>query len=95
MAVENKPDILIRDFYPGDFDCGEPSFETVLNLSCERLWEKHVEYSIRRMREMDEELERIEKELEGLMDSAIPGSQNQRSQVPGPKVRGQSHAKIR
>jgi len=41
----------------------EQSFETVLDSACERLREKHVQYSIRRIREMDEELTRIEKEL--------------------------------
>jgi hypothetical protein len=42
----------------------EPSFEAVLNMACERLWDKQIRYSIRRIMEMDGELERLEKELD-------------------------------
>jgi phage shock protein A len=42
----------------------EPSFEAVLNTACDRLQEKQIQYSIQRIREMDEELDNIEKELE-------------------------------
>ena len=42
----------------------EPSFETVLGSTCERLNEKHIMFSIRRIREMYEELAHLEKELD-------------------------------
>ena len=41
----------------------ESSFEAVLDETCERLWEKKVEYSIQRIKEMDEELLKFEEEL--------------------------------
>ena len=52
------------------YDSGELSFETVLNITCERLREKHIQYSIRRIREMDEELKKFEKELDEFMGHA-------------------------
>ena len=42
----------------------EASFEAVLDAACERLWEKQVQYSIRRIKEMDEELLELEIELD-------------------------------
>ena len=42
----------------------EPSFETVLDTTCERLNEKHTQFSIRRIKKMDEELAVLEKELD-------------------------------
>ena len=59
MAHENKSDILIRDFDPA-----ETSFEVVLDMTCDRLREKHVQFNIRRIREMDEELKKLEEELD-------------------------------
>ena len=50
---EKKPVILTE----------EPSFETVLDTTCERLHEKHIQFSIRRIKEMDIELAGLEKEL--------------------------------
>ena len=41
----------------------ESSFETVLDTTCERLWEKKVQYSVQRIKEMDEELLKFEEEL--------------------------------
>ena len=64
MAYENKPVILKWDHNPGALDPGEFSFETVLSTACDRLREKHIQYSIQRIQEMDEELERLEKELD-------------------------------
>jgi len=46
------------------------SFETVLNTTCERLEEKHLLYSIRRIREMDGELAVLEKELDEFIGSS-------------------------
>jgi hypothetical protein len=62
MDVEKKPVILSGT--PGDIDSKEADFEAVLNSACERLWDKRVQYSIRRIREMEEELDNLDKELE-------------------------------
>ena len=59
MAYENEPRILTQDFYST-----EASFEVVLDTACERLWEKRIQYSLRRIKEMDDELRRIEEELD-------------------------------
>ena len=53
MAYEKKPVILTE----------EVSFEHVLDTVCERLKERHIQYSIRRIREMDEKLAKLEEEL--------------------------------
>ncbi|MDR2149366.1 MAG: hypothetical protein LBO67_00785 [Spirochaetaceae bacterium] len=42
----------------------EQSFEAVLDKTCERLWNKKVHYSIRRIDEMEAHLLTMEKELE-------------------------------
>jgi hypothetical protein len=44
-----------------------PSFEAVLNSAFERLWGKKVQYSIRRIQEMDGYLQNLEKELDELI----------------------------
>jgi len=62
MAYEKKPDILTRDFDPT-----EASFEVILDSTCERLWEKRIQYSIRRIKEMDDELKKLEEELEAFI----------------------------
>ena len=59
MAYEKEPVIL-----NWELDSKESLFEAVLDKTCERLKEKHIQYSIRRIREMDEELDRLEKELD-------------------------------
>ena len=64
MAHEKKPVILKWEYDPLALDPKETSFEAVLDTTCERLWEKHVQYSLRRIREMDEELKILEKELD-------------------------------
>ncbi|MDR2536603.1 MAG: hypothetical protein LBD29_11300 [Treponema sp.] len=43
------------------------SFETVLDRTCERLWGKKIQYSIRRIREMEATLQEIEQELDTLL----------------------------
>ena len=57
MDFEQKPVFLNQ----------APTFEDVLDATCERLWEKHIEYSIRRIMELDEELSRLEKALDEFM----------------------------
>ena len=59
MDVEKRPEILIWGRDPK-----VPSFETMLDSTCERLREKHIRYSIRRIEEMDQELAALEKELD-------------------------------
>ena len=45
----------------------KPSFEAMLDSTCELLEEKHIKYSIRRLREMDEVLAGMEKELDDFL----------------------------
>jgi prefoldin subunit 5 len=45
----------------------DPLFEAVLDSACERLEDKQAEYSIRRLQEMDAQLENLEKELDDLV----------------------------
>jgi hypothetical protein len=45
----------------------DASFETVLNLACDRLWDVKVRYSIDRIRKMDSRLSVLEEELEKLI----------------------------
>jgi hypothetical protein len=40
-----------------------PSFDQMLNGACDRLWDKKVELTIRRIRELQEHLDRLEQEL--------------------------------
>jgi len=64
MDVEKRPEVLIWEHDPG-----ESSFETMLDSTCERLREKHIRYSIRRIEEMSEELAVLEKELDDFLGS--------------------------
>jgi hypothetical protein len=57
MTFEQKPVILAE----------EQSFETVLDSTCERLQEKYIQYSLRRIREMDDILAGLEKELDDFL----------------------------
>jgi hypothetical protein len=68
MSYEKNPTALIRDIDPT-----ETSFEAVLETACERLREKYIEYSIRRIREMDDELTRLEKELDKFIGNRLSG----------------------
>jgi hypothetical protein len=47
----------------------ETSFEAVLDSACEKLREKHALYSIRRLREMDEQLGNLERELNAFIET--------------------------
>ena len=51
----------------------EVSFEAVLDATFERLWETQVQYSIRRIKEMDEGLIELETELNEFL-SHVNGS---------------------
>ena len=49
-------------------DCpAEPSFQAVLDTACDRLRERQVQYSIRRIREMEAELDGLAKTLDEFM----------------------------
>jgi hypothetical protein len=41
-----------------------PNFNAVLDDACNRLWNKKAELSIRRIRSLEEELTKMEKELD-------------------------------
>jgi hypothetical protein len=45
----------------------QASFKEVLNGACDRLWDKKVELSIRRIKQLDEYLIRMEQELTALI----------------------------
>ena len=58
MLYERMPVILSKEQY----------FNHVLDTACERLQEKHIEFSIQRLNEMDEELKKLEKELDEFLN---------------------------
>jgi hypothetical protein len=60
MVFEQEPVVLKE----------APAFEAVLDSACERLREKQIQYSIRRIMGMEEELARLEKELDEFLGSA-------------------------
>jgi hypothetical protein len=62
MDTEKRPEVLIWESDPK-----ESSFETMLDTTCERLREKHIRYSIRRIEKMTEELNALEKELDDFL----------------------------
>ena len=68
MALENKSEIQTWDLDPWndpwDSNLKETSFELVLDEACDRLWEKHVQYSLKRIAEMEKKLSTLEKELD-------------------------------
>ncbi|MDR3341238.1 MAG: hypothetical protein LBT14_00345 [Treponema sp.] len=43
------------------------AFETVLDKTCERLWRKKVQYSIRRLQELEADLTGMEQELDDFL----------------------------
>jgi hypothetical protein len=52
---------------------GQTSFNEVLSGACDRLWDKKVELSIRRIKQLDEYLIRMEQEL----TARIPGKDHE------------------
>ena len=54
MAFGEKPAIVSK----------RPSFNEVVDEACERLMDKQVQYSIRRIQEMGERLDGLERELD-------------------------------
>ena len=63
--MEKKPVILRED--PSSINPRDFSFEAVLDTACERLWDIKIQYTIRRIREMDGELAHLERELEEIV----------------------------
>jgi hypothetical protein len=52
---------------------GTSSFEEVLDRTCDRLWDKKVQYSMRRIQELEDYLDVLERELDAL---ALQGERN-------------------
>jgi hypothetical protein len=52
---------------------GNSSFEEVLDSACDRLWDKKVRYSMRRIQELEDYLDVLERELDAL---ALQGERN-------------------
>ncbi|MCL2007309.1 MAG: hypothetical protein FWG77_04415 [Treponema sp.] len=50
----------------------ESSFDDMLDAACERLWEKQISYSVRRIKEMDDELLKFEIELNEFLSKEQP-----------------------
>jgi hypothetical protein len=46
---------------------GDPSFEEVLDRTCDLLWDRKVRYSMRRIRELEDYLDVLERELDVLV----------------------------
>jgi len=62
MASE-KPSVILT----WDPRLKDLPFDAVLDMTCERLREKHIQFTIRRLREMDEVLKNLEEELDLLI----------------------------
>jgi hypothetical protein len=60
MAYEKQYPVLTEDL----------SFYEALDSACERLEDKQIQYSIRRLRELDQRLGEMEKELDEFL---LPG----------------------
>jgi hypothetical protein len=69
MASEKEPLVIIEDV----------SFGAVLDKTCERLWDKKIQYSLRRIRELGDKLSDLETELDELIfrESKNPRPQTQ------------------
>jgi hypothetical protein len=85
MTYEKEPVILkwntvYQNVYPDEL-----SFENMLDTICERLREKHAEYSIRRIGEMDAELLKLEKELDEFMKTHEPKNHRPKSRIKIPR----------
>jgi hypothetical protein len=50
------------------------SFESLLDSTCSRLWDRKVRYVLRRIRELSETLDRTDRELEELLLRRNTGS---------------------
>jgi hypothetical protein len=57
------------------------SFESLLDSTCSRLWDRKLRYSLRRIRELAEILDRTDRELEELL---LCGRASGAGDFPGP-----------
>jgi hypothetical protein len=65
----------------------DDSFEAMVDNACSRLWDRKVRYSLRRIRELEEILEGIERELDELLlqgDSGEPLPAGERPSFSAP-----------
>jgi hypothetical protein len=51
----------------------QPSFERIVEQSCERLWDKKVQHSIRRIHELEVVLSSMEQELDVFLKQCNSG----------------------
>ncbi|MDR2757822.1 MAG: hypothetical protein LBB78_00405 [Spirochaetaceae bacterium] len=56
--MKNSEEIVLSD---------PPSFDDLLDKTCERLWNKKKQYTLRRLRELDHNLNILEQELEQIV----------------------------
>jgi hypothetical protein len=85
MTYEKEPVILkwntvYQNTYPDEL-----SFENLLDTMCGRLREKHAEYSIRRIGEMNEELVKLEKNLDEFMKTQEPKNHRPKFRIKIPR----------
>jgi hypothetical protein len=52
----------------------DASFEAVLDNACSRLWDRKVRYSLRRIQELQEILEKTERELDEMLLRKMPAA---------------------
>lgn len=57
--------MMFREKYAAFFDTSP--FEAVLDQTCERLWDRKIQHSLRVIREMEERLIELERELDVLV----------------------------
>lgn len=66
-----KNQAVLKGWYnSGSLEPEETSFDAVLSSACDRLRDKHIQYSLRRIREMEGDLEKLEKELDEILRAA-------------------------
>jgi hypothetical protein len=53
---------------------GSESFQAVLDETCDRLWDTKVQYSLRRIAELDAALQKMETELDYFVSLQAHGS---------------------
>ena len=64
MAFEKRP-IIYSETLAGE----SPTFEDLLDTACDRLWERHIQFSIQRIGELDQELDRLGREIDNFMSA--------------------------
>jgi len=74
----SNPEWVTRMNYNGNTAAGERpaavsemTFDSLLDETCERLMDRQIKYSIRRIYEMEKRLEILERELEEFIQKAV------------------------